>query len=242
MPKLEIEIGDDGKIGTLPAELQTFFDKRIGEAVGKAKAAAAEEAARQSADPVLRERLKALELETSQLKEAEALRTKNFDAAQQQRDERHAKTLAEKDDTIAKSQAAIDKRTTRIRELVKNELGIVAAKAGARAESIEEIKELLDKHIALDDGFQPFVQDLAKPGNPRLDKDQKPVSLEGLVTTYLTDHPHHKAAGTSRTGLARTGASLTQSLASAKPGHDTLEAHRADIRSRQTNDALSSRG
>ena len=36
MPVLEVEIADDGSIGTLPDALQTFMNKRIAEAKRKA--------------------------------------------------------------------------------------------------------------------------------------------------------------------------------------------------------------
>lgn len=249
MPTLQIEQNDDGTFGALPEPLQKFVNKLLNEskAAGSKSAEAKLQVeidtlkAQAAGNPVIVEKLKAAELELSQMREAQALRDKNYEAAQKERDDRAARELKERDDKLAATQAELGKRDQRIRSLVKNELGIVAAKHGARAESIEELKDLLDKHIALDDGFQPFVQDLTNPGKPRLDKDQKPISLEGLVTTYLTEHPHHKASGTSRLA-GRTGASLTQSLAAPKPGHDALEAHRADIRNRQTNDAVSAIG
>lgn len=207
MPKVELEIGDNGEIGTLPEPLQKFFDSKFGEAFWKGKAKAAEEARGQLAhDPVERERLKALELENSRLKEAEALAQKNYAEAEKIRNERHAKEVAERDEAIAKAQAEIDRRTTRVRELVSSQIREIAVRQGARDASLDELALLLGQQVGLDDALQPIVTDRA--GKALLDKDGKPVSIEGFVSSYLADHPHHRAAPAGRGGGAPGGRSL----------------------------------
>lgn len=208
MPKLEIEIGEDGKVGTLPEPLQKFFDTKFDEAFGKGKAKAAEEAKGQG-DPVTAEKLKAAELENSKLKEAEALRTKNYEEAERLRNERHANELKERDEKVTKASAEVTRHTERIRELTRNEVRIAAVAAGARQESLDELAVLLGSRIGLDDALQAFVTDAKDAGKPLLDKDGKAVSIEGFVTQYLADHPHHKAAPGGRGGGAPGGRSLS---------------------------------
>lgn len=209
MPKVEIEVGDDGKIGTLPEPLQKFFDSKFDEAFGKGKAKAAEEAKGQGADPVTIEKLKAAELENSKLKEAEAIRSKNYEEAERLRNERHANELKERDEKLAATTAEVTRRTQRIEQLSRSEIRIAAIAAGARQESLGELEALLGTRIGLDDALQAFVRDAKDAGKPLLDKDQKPVSIEGFVTQYLTDHPHHKAAPGGRGGGAQGGRSFT---------------------------------
>lgn len=211
MPKVEIDIGDDGQIGTLPEPLQKFYDDGFKKAFGKGAAKAAEEARAQLAaaahsDPVERERLKSLEMENSRLKEAEALREKNYQEAERIRNERHAAELKEREDALAKAGTEIQRRTARVRELVAGQIREVAIRHGARDASLDELSTLLGQHIDLNDALQPVVNDRA--GQPALDKDGKPVTLEGLVIGYLADHPHHKAAPVGRGGGASGGRSL----------------------------------
>lgn len=226
--KLEIEIGDDGKVGTLPEPLQKFFDERFKEAYGKGATKAGEEAKAQieaaekkareeererlkasHQDPAAAEKAKNLEIELSKMKEDEALRAKNFEEAQKLRDQRHANELAERDKAVEAAQKETDRRTIRIRELAKSEIRVEAIKAGARAESLDELEALLGSQIGLDQDLKPFVRDAKDPEKPRLDKDGKPVLIEGLVTLYLTERPHHKAPVKGTGGRATGGASFT---------------------------------
>ena len=96
-----------------------------------------------------------------------------------------------------------------LEDSAKKEIRVAAVKAGARGESLEELEALLGSRIGLDHALQAFVRDAKDAGKPLLDKDQKPVSIEGFVTQYLTDHPHHKAAPGGRGGGAQGGRSFT---------------------------------
>lgn len=211
MAKVEIDIGDDGAVGTLPEPLQKFFDAKFGEAFGKGKAKAAEEIRSQvSTDPVVVEKLKAAEMENSKLREAEALREKNYAEAEKIRNERHARELAEREDAKVALTAEVEKRTARIQQLVGKEIRAAALDAGARRESLDELEELLSKRIGLDDGLQAFVRDAKDPGKAALAADGKtPLTIEGLVASYLADRPHHKAAPGGRGGGANGGRSLS---------------------------------
>lgn len=215
MATVQVEISDDGKVGTLPEPLQKLLDTRIDEAYGKGAAKAAKELEGEIAklkksglDPVERERLKTLEADHSRLTEEIALRDKKFDEAQEIRNKRHQQELADRDAKLSESAAEIQKRTQRIQELVGKEIRAAAMAAGARAESLDELELLLSGRVGLDNALQAFVKDANDAGKPLLDKDQKPVSIEGLVVSYLTDHPHHKAAPLGRGAGGGGGRSL----------------------------------
>jgi hypothetical protein len=216
MPTVEVEIGDDGKIGTLPEAVQKFLDKRIGEATSSAKAAAAKDLEAKIADlkrggldAADRERLKTLEGDLSRANEEVAKAKGDAAEAERIRSERHAKELKERDDKVKAAHGEVDKRTKRIRELVGKDIKIAALQAGAREESLDELEQLLGPSIGLDDALQAFVQDANEAGKARLDKDGKPVSIEGFVAEYLTAHPHHKSAPVGRGGRATGGRSLS---------------------------------
>ena len=209
MPKVEIDIDDAGNVGTLPEPIQKLFDDRIAKKFGDVKSLEAQIAALKAGgtpDPVERERLKSLELENSRLKEAEAIREKRHDDARALAETRHAAALKERDDQLVTSGAELAKRTARVREIMAAQIRLEASAAGARDESLDELQALLGPRIGLDDALQPIVLDSA--GKAALDKDGKPVTIEGLVTQYVADHPHHRAAAPGRGGRAPGGRSL----------------------------------
>lgn len=205
MAVIEVEVADDGSLVKVPEQVQKLIDK----AFGKAKAEALDEARKSSADPVERERIKSMESENSRLKEAEAKRKGETAEAERIRNERHAAELADRDEKITAAQSEIQKRTARIAQLSSREIRAAALTAGARKESLDELEVLLSGRIGLDDGLQAFVKDAKDPGKAQLDKDGKAVSIEGFVSQYLTDHPHHKAAPGGRGGGAPGGRSLS---------------------------------
>jgi len=208
MAKLEIEIGDDGAIGTLPEELQKFLDKKIGKAYSEAHEKALK-TLREKPDPVEVERAKTLEVEVSKLKEAEAIREKRYEDAQAEAKKRHDAELADKATALDAKEAEVRRRTTRIEELARKEIRTVALANGARRESLDELELILGSAIGLDDALQVFVKSTEDAGKGRLDKDGKAVTIEGFVAQYLTDHPHHKAPASGRGGGAQGGRSLS---------------------------------
>jgi hypothetical protein len=235
VPGLEIEVREDGVVeaSSMPEPLRKLFQAEFDRAYGKGSAKAAEEAKKQletevakvreeakknSGDPVLAEKAKNLEIELSKLKEAEAESKKDFAEAQRLRDERHANELKDRDTLVTKAQQEVERRTGRIRELVTSEIRIAAQLHGARKESLGELDTLLGKRVDLNDNLEAFVVEVDANGNlvkgadgknkPAVDKDGKPISIDGLVQQYLTDYPHHKAASGGRGGGASGGRSL----------------------------------
>ncbi len=230
MPKLEIEVGEDGSIGTLPEQVQKLLDSKYKEAFGKGAEKAAKEAqsqiekiekehasaARVQTDPAAVEKAKNLEIELSKLKEAEAVREKNFEEAKRLAEERYAKELADRDKLRAEadtmSQAEIAKRDAKLRADVQKDIRVEASKANALPSAIDDIAELLAKYVGLSDDFEPTVNAEAfrlKFTESKLGTDGKPVSIEGLVGEYLSLKPHNRAPVRGTGGRAMGGASLT---------------------------------
>lgn len=226
-PGLEIDIRDnDGvvEMSSLPESLRPIWQKELDRMYGKGAAKAGEEARKQmeseiakvredakkhGADPVLAEKAKNLEQELSKLKEDEAIRTQNWQEAQRLRDERHANELAEVRKGLTEREKEIERRTARISELVTSDIRLAAQRHGAREQSLAELDMLLRGKIGLDKDLQAYVKDEQDPEKPAVGTDGKtPVTIDGLVQQYLTDHPHHKAAPAGRGGGAGGGASL----------------------------------
>lgn len=207
MGTLTVEVDDKGNIGTLPPELQKFFDTRVNDAFGRGAKKVEEELRGKLADPAQIERLKLLDEENSRLKEAEARAKQNFEEADRLKEERYQKQLAEKDTALAAKETEIARRETRLRSSLGSEIRAAAVAAGARDESLPELVKLLGADLELDpETLEPFVK--GADGKP-LTKDGKPVSIEGHVAQYLTDHPHHLAGKRGQSGRAKGGASLT---------------------------------
>lgn len=217
MAVLEVALNEDGSIAKLPDQLQKLMDARISEAFGKGASKAAEEAKaqleaeRQKAKPdhTTTEKLKTLEAELSKRQEADALREKDFAEAQRIRDERHLAELKAREDALESTKTEMARRDERIRQLAGSDIKLYASQAGARTESLAELETLLGARIGISADLRAFVRDATDPTKPALDKDGKPVTVEGLVTSYLTDHPHHKAAPSGRGGGANGGRSLS---------------------------------
>ncbi len=224
---LEIEVRDkDGvlEMSSVPESLRTILQTEFDRAYGKGAAKAGEEAKKQletevakareeakaaGGDPVLAEKAKNLERELSQLKEAEAVRNNQHEEAQRLREERHANELAEVNKRLTEREQEIERRTKRISELVTADIRIAAQRHGARDQSLPELDTLLRGRIGLDKDLQAYVKDEKDPEKPAVGADGKPVTIDGLVQQYLTDHPHHKAAAGGRGGGAQGGSSLT---------------------------------
>lgn len=200
MPKLEIDVADDGKIGTLPEPIQKFVDGLISDAHRRAYEKATTEAKKQGFDPVEREKLAQLEAEKKAREIADLERDKKYEEAQKLRDERHQKDLLAKDE-------AIQKREGRIRKGLRADIRAAALKHGARDESLDELATMLTGDLDLDSDLEPFVK--GSDGKPAVDKDGKPVSIEGHVKAYLDSHAHHRKAPAGQGGGARGGASYS---------------------------------
>lgn len=221
MATVQIEIGDDGKVGTLPDPVQSFLQTKIDEAYGKGAAKAAADAKTQVESQIAelkkgglgaaeRERLKTLEADLSKSNEELARAKGDAVEAERIRNERHTQQLAERDADVKKAQKEVERRTKRIADMVGKDVKIAALNEGAREESLAELELLLSPRIGLDDGLQAFVRDANDPGKPQLDADGvTPLTIEGLVRQYLAAHPHHKAAPEGRGGGRGGGRSLS---------------------------------
>lgn len=225
-PGLEIDVRDDGvlEMSSVPEALRPILEKEFNRAFGKGAAKAGEEARQQmereiakvredvkknGGDPVLAEKARNLEQELSKLKEEDAIRQQNWQEAQRLRDERHQNELADVAKRVTEREQEIERRTARIRELVTTDIHRAAMKHGAREQSLNELETLLKGRIGLDADLKAYVKDEQDPEKPAVGTDGKtPVTIDGLVQQYLTDHPHHKAAPAGRGGGAGGGASL----------------------------------
>lgn len=197
MPVLEVEIGDDGGIKTLPEPLQKFLDKRIDEAYKKGADKTEKALSPHLTDPVEMEKLRqrAKLADDYELKDAE--RDKRYEEALKLREKAHAEeTAAER----KKTEAAV----ARVRASITKSIRAAAATSGARAESLDELERLLGAEVDLDDTLTEFVKDAE--GNPRVDDKGQRVTIEGLVADYLKTHPHHVAASPVKGGKAPGGA------------------------------------
>jgi hypothetical protein len=264
MAKFEVELDDQtGKpVGDLPEALQKFYDlkykqgEKHGAEIAEAKARKDYEAQlaalKRSSDPLAEEKIKGLEDTLSKMREAEALREKRFDDAIKERDSRAKaeREAIEKDRDAAKAET--ERRTAKLQSRATAEIRAEAVRCGALDSALDDIAQLLVNQVGLDTNLEFFVKDAKDPTKPRVAKvkgsDGKeadvPVTIAMLVEGYLAEKTHYvKAGGGNRSGGARNGKSLTTSHAGVlKPGHEALEAHRADIRARQTNDTLSTLG
>lgn len=264
MAKFEVELDDaTGKpIGALPEAVQKFVDGKYqaGEKHGAdtAMEKAQKEfdgkvaALRRSTDPLAEEKIKTLESDLSKLREAEAMREKRYEDANKERDNRAKaeREAIEKERDAAKAET--ERRTAKLHGRATAEIRAEAVRFGALDSALDDIAKLLVDQVGLDDNLDFYVKDGKDPSKPRLAKvkdkagkeTDQPVTIAMLVEGYLSEKTHYvKAGGGNRSSAARNGRSITQSHAGIpKPGHDALEAHRADLRSRQASDPLSTLG
>lgn len=220
MPVLEVEVKDDGSIGTLPEALQKFLDKRIDEAYKKGADKTEKALSPHLADPVEIEKLRqrAKQADEFELKDAE--RDKRYEEALKLREKAHAEeTAAER----KKTEAAV----ARVRGSISKSIRAAAATSGVRAESLDELERLLGAEVDLDETWVEFVKDAE--GKPRVDDKGQRVTIEGLVADYLKTHPHHVAAASVKGGRAPGGAT--------KSGHPPVPGDaRSEARARVAED------
>lgn len=185
---VNVEIDDAGNVTTLPEPLQKLFDARLKDAFKRGAEKVEKELVGKIPDAAERERLKLLEQENARFKEERALAEKNYEEARRLQEERLSKIAAEKDEHLKAKEAEIAKRDDRLKRMLGAEIRAAAVAAGARDESLPELQQLLGAGLALDADLEPYV--VGSDGKP-LEKDGKRVSIEGFVTQYLADHPHH---------------------------------------------------
>ena len=216
MPKFEIEIDDKGDFqGQLPNELAAVLDRikatAHGEGYGKGNQKAAEEAKAQIASTVAAEKAKweamlpAERAKWAEIEEANKHLKSQYEAATQQ----SRKTLTEREEAhaaeITRRVERETKRDSKIKDLVNQNLRALAARNGAREESLTELEIVLQSRIGYDEDMTPFVR--GEDGQPAKTTAGNPVSLETFVKQYLESHPHHRKAPAGAPGNARGGAS-----------------------------------
>lgn len=210
MAKIELELDDKGElIGKPPAELDALFKRTETNSYGTGlkkgredalteaqkiaeEKIAAERAKWEKENPV--QRAKELEEENLKLREAEAILAKRYGDTARQREETHAKEMADRAEAIAK-------RDARLRESLKSTIRAAAVHAGARDESLSELESLLVTRIQRDADLNEVV--IGEDGKP-LTSAGKPIAVDTFVKSYIDAHPHHKKPS-GRTGGGATG-------------------------------------
>jgi hypothetical protein len=206
MAEITVEVDDKGNIGKLPDELQRFLDKQINESYKRGAAKVEADLTPKLMDPAKAERMKTLEDENNRFKEEQARANKNYEEADRLKDERFTKQLGEKDTLLTSKDQEIARRQDRLRGMLGSEIKAHAIAAGARAESLPELVKLLGADVDLDADLNAFVK--GADGKPAAGKDGKPITVEGLVTQYLAEHPHHVGSRRGQNGGARGGATF----------------------------------
>lgn len=221
-----IEVDEQGNIGTLPEPVQAFVNKAINEAFKRGAQKVEREMSSRAIDPAERERLLQAQADANLLREEIATRDKNFEEAARLREERFQRELDQREQTLKSKETEIGRRDARLRGMLGAEIRAAAVAAGAREESLPELQKLLGADLDLDENLEPFVK--GEGNAPKLDKDGKPVSIEGLVREYLASHPHHLRGGQSQSGRAQGGASIGRSVAAPSPADEAVERLAAD--------------
>ena len=207
MAELTVEVNEKGEIGKLPEPLQKFLDTRINDAFKRGAEKVENELKDKIRSEADEERLKQLAEENSRYKEAEAKRKGEHEEAKKIAEERHAAALKDREDKLAAKEQEIARRDQRLRAMLGAEVRAAAAAAGARDESLPELETLLGAGLDLDPAtLAAFVK--GADGKPKTDKDGKPITIEGFVTQYLADHPHHFNGNRGKHGRAGGGASM----------------------------------
>jgi hypothetical protein len=205
MPVVEVEMRDDGTFGTLPESLQQFVNRKIDEAHKKGAEKKADALSPYLVDPSEVERLRTRDRLLAEVEAKEAERAKEYEKAAKIKEESLAR---EKEQAVkaeqAKTKAAIDK----VRASAGKTIRAVAAAAGARAESLDELERLLGVFVDLDENLEHVVLDAADPKKRRVDDKGEQVSIEGMVQHYLSTHPHHLKAMPAAGGRAPGGATF----------------------------------
>jgi hypothetical protein len=212
--KIEVELDDKGELaGKLPAELEALFKRTettsYGTGLTKGREAALAEAQKLADEKLAQERakwekdnpvarVKELEEENLKFRESEATLAKRYGDNARQREETHAKEMADRAEQVAKRDAQLTKA-------LKATIRGAAMAAGARDESLAELENLLIARVTRDADLEPVVLgDDEKP----ITVQGKPISVETFVKQYIDRNQHHKKPQGGKGGGASGGASL----------------------------------
>jgi len=232
MAKIELELDDKGEIiGKLPAEVDALFKRTettgygtglkkgredaLTEAEKAAEARiAAEKAKWEKENPV--QRVKELEEENLKFRESETTLAKRYGDTARQREETHAKEMADRAEALAK-------RDTQLQKALQSTIRVAALTAGAREETLDVLAEHLAKRITRDADLEPVV--VADDGKP-MTVQGKPVTVEAFVKSFLDQKPSFKKPVGGKGGGATGGASFH--------GHDGVPSKEAAIAAIET--------
>jgi hypothetical protein len=233
MTRLEIEIDDKGEfVGDLPEPLKAIltreqtmsygngFKNGVSETTEKTKkqfedTLKLELAKKEALAPLEREKFARIEEENAALNArlTESMRESN--QTLRAREEAHARELLNRTD-------ALSTRNARITALVGEQLEGLAMSAGAREESLPELKVILGNYIGFSDDMEPFIK--GEDGQPRRLSNGNPVTLKAFVKDYIDSHAHHKAPSKGVGGGARGGAVARGYQAGTTPSLDAAKA------------------
>lgn len=243
--KLELELDDaTGQPKELPEPLKKYVDSlvdtgfksRHAELRTKLEKEVSDKLKASSGDPVVTEKLKSLQEENERFRIAELEQQKRYSEAEELRKQREDNKLKEHLKELESREKEIQRRDARLREMTRSEIKIAAKNLGARGESLDELAALLGADLDLDTDLKPFVK--GADGQPAIDKDGKPVTIEGHVKAYLDTHQHHRATTAGAGGGSRGGATYTGVMSSdVMDAQRTVEAIQERIRKGDKSDA-----
>lgn len=217
MARIELEIDDRGEVvGELPEPIKAVLTREqtmaygngykngVSETTEKTKkqfedTLKAELAKKDALAPLEREKLARMEEENTALNARLTESMRESHQTLRAREEAHARELLARSD-------ALSARNKRIQELVGEHLEGLAISAGARDESLPELKLILGAHLGFTDDMEPFVK--GEDGQPRRLANGQPVPLKAFVKDYLDNHGHHRKPLAGRGGGAHGGATF----------------------------------
>lgn len=217
MATLELQVDDKGElVGELPDALKAIVTREqtmaygngykngVSETTEKTKkqfedTLKAELAKKDALAPIEREKLARFEEENSALNKRLTESMRESTESLRMREEAHARELLSRAD-------ALSTRNKRIQALVGEYVEGLALSAGAREESLPELRLILGAQLGYTDDMEPFVKQ--DDGNPRRLANGQNVPLKSFVKEYLDTHPHHRKAAGGVGGGARGGATF----------------------------------
>jgi hypothetical protein len=217
MPRVDLEIDDKGDVvGAVPSALKEYIAQAEIKAHGNGYRNGASETAtkaqkefeerlrvelakKDALAPLEREKLARFEEENTALNTRLTESMRESSQMLRAREEAHARELLSRTD-------ALKTRDARIQKLVGDQLEVLALSAGARDESLSELKVILGAAVSFDDEMEPYVK--GEDGRPRTLSNGQALSLKAFVKDYLETHPHHRKPPSGVGGGARGGATF----------------------------------
>lgn len=213
MPQITVEVDDKGEIvGKPPAEIDALFKRTettgYGSGLKKGREDALAETQKEyetrieaerkkweEAHPQQQARLKELEAEALSLRESENTLHKRYTESARQREENHAKAMADQAEAVTKHQR-------KLKDMLKSQIRAEAIGAGARDESLSELEIIMSAYVDFDENLETIVK--GEDGKPLM-KQGKPIASAEFIREYLGKHGHHRKPTGGTGGGARGG-------------------------------------